>query len=132
MRNSGLLILLSLVLCACTALSANERSALLDYTTGHYEQAFRWGDTAAAGKFRRPGDPAAGASLTGGGQVKVTGCEIMQSTPSADGNAATVNVRISYYHEDAMMVKTLVDAQHWQYDAAQRAWYITSPPPKFE
>jgi hypothetical protein len=131
MRIAGILLLLFLPLCACTALHEHERSNALDYAINHYEQAIRWGDPAAAGKFRKAGDPAAAAALPDDPQIRVTGCEALQLTASADGNEVTVNTRITWYHADSMKVMTLTDMQHWQYDATQKNWYITSPPPDF-
>lgn len=132
MRNAGFLILLVLTLCACAALSDKQRKESFDSAISHYTKAIRWGDFAAANQFHRPEDPAAITPPAASRPVRVTACEPVQVTPSATGNESAVSVRITYYHDDGMMLKTLIDQQTWKYDPAEKTWYISSPPPVFK
>jgi hypothetical protein len=132
MRNAGFLIFLVLTLCACAALSEKQRDESFDTAISHYTKAIRWGDFAAANEFRRPEDPAIITPPPASEQIRVTACEPVQISPSASGNESAVTVRITYYRDDGMTLKTLIDQQSWEYAAAEKTWYITSPPPVFK
>jgi hypothetical protein len=129
MRNPVILALLVLVLGACSTLSEKQRSADLNSALFHYNEAIRWGDFAAAGKFRRPQDGPAGPLRAGTDPVRVTASGIGQVDLAEDKRSADVTMAISYYRDSGLQVKTVTDRQHWVYDADRKAWFITTPVP---
>jgi len=131
MRNTGILVLLVMTLCACASLDERKRSVSFETAILQYEQSIRWGDFSAANRLRRPDVPAAITPTQPGEQIRITACETVQVTASSDGNETAVVMKITYYHDDGMTLKTLVDQQLWKYDTEHQAWYISSPPPVF-
>lgn len=129
MRNPVILALLVLVLGACSTLAGKQRSADLNSALFHYNEAIRWGDFAAAGKFRRPQDTLAGGTPASTDPVRVTSSEIGPVDLSKDKRSADVTMTISYYRDSGMKVKSVTDHQHWVYDADRKGWFITTPPP---
>ncbi len=133
MRNAAFLIFLVLTLCACAALSDKQRDESFNSAILRYTNAIRWGDHATASQFHRPDDPAAIITPSPASEpIRVTACEPVQITPSDSGNESAVTVRITYYRDDGMTLKTLIDQQSWEYAATEKTWHITSPPPVFK
>ena len=131
MRITGLLVLLVMTLGACTSLDDKKRDASFETAIYQYVQAMRWSDFSAANRLRKP-DSVAIPPVQAGEQIRVTACETVQVNASSDASEAAVAMKITYYQDDGMTLKTLIDQQLWKYDATQQAWYITSPPPVFK
>lgn len=130
MRQIGILLLVSTVLCACVSMDVRKRDDSFEAAMTTYGSAIRWSDFEQAGKFR---DPAVTGSsrLPSSDHIKVTGYETLSSSRTEDGNEAAIKVRISYYHKDTMTEKTVVDQQVWKYHADEQHWYITTALPEF-
>jgi hypothetical protein len=113
---------------AC-ALSEKQRDESFQTAISHYTKAIRWGDCCGQ-RFRRPEDPAIitpPPPANNPGHCLRAGANL----PSASGNESAVTVRITYYRDDGMTLKTLIDQQSWEYAAAEILVHHF-PPPMFK
>ncbi len=131
MRQIGLLLLISTVLCACASLEDKQRNSTFETDTAMYAKAIRWGELETAEQLRRLADPQPVQSPPAD-QARVTSYETLRAKPAGDGNTVTLTVRIMYYHTDGMTLKSVTDQQVWIYDADEQHWYITTPLPEFK
>ncbi len=128
-----LLVLVSVLsLLACTALGDRQRDSKLDDALSDYASAIRWGDFRRADDLRRLADPGqTSPSPDSLADVRVTSYRVIDTVKTASGDAADLDVSISFYIDESMSVRTLRDHQHWSYDAPTSRWYITTPLPDF-
>ncbi len=127
------LLLIAILLQACAAVDDSKKSIGLDKTLYYYESAMRWADFPAANSLRRyEGDPAPVTNPEKLGRIKITGYDIVSTNPSEDESAVYITVKISYYDEDNLKLRSLVDNQVWQFDENQKTWYISTPLPVFK
>ena len=132
--NRTITLLLSVILLqACAAVDNSKKSITLDQALYYYESAMRWADFSAANNLRRySGEPAPVTDPAKLKRIKVTGYDVVSTNPSEDESSVYITVKISYYDEDNLKVRSLTDNQVWQFDAVQKAWYISTPLPVFE
>ncbi len=130
MRQTLLLLLIGTLLCGCASLELRERDKAFETVTSTYARAIRWGEFAKAEQLRRLPDAGESGPLPPE-HVRVTAYEILRSKPASDGNEATVEVRITYYHTGDMKLRNVTDRQVWKYDPGEQSWYITTPLPAF-
>jgi len=129
MRQIGLLLLISTLLCACASIDDRKRNSAFDIDTALYAKAIRWGDLTTAEQLQRLDDTQP-VRPPPADQTRVTSYETLRVTPAGDGSTVTLTVKISYYHTDGMTLKSVTDQQVWIYDADEQHWYITTPLPE--
>jgi hypothetical protein len=126
-------LLTAILLQACAAVDDSKKSINLDQTLYYYESAMRWADFSAANSMRRSeGDTVPANNPEKLKHIKVTGYDVLSTKPSDDETKVFITVKISYYDEDNLKLRTLVDNQVWQFDEEQKVWYISTPLPVFE
>ena len=126
-------LLTAILLQACAAVDDSKKSINLDQTLYYYESAMRWADFSAANSMRRfEGDTVPANKPEKLKHIKVTGYDVLSTNPSDDETKVFITVKISYYDEDNLKLRTLVDNQVWQFDEEQKDWYISTPLPVFE
>ena len=133
MNRIILLLLTAILLQACAAIDDSKKSISLDQSLYFYESAMRWADFESANSLRRyAGDPAPATNPAKLKRIKVTGYEVLNTVPSDDDTKVFITVKISYYDQDNLKVRSLTDNQVWQYDKQQNAWYVSTPLPVFK
>ena len=65
-------------------------------------------------------------------RVKVAEYEVKQMELSEDKREVIQIVEIEYYMRDRMVLKTITDVQHWEYDEDVENWFLLSGLPDFE
>jgi len=124
-------LLLALLLPACAVIDDSKRTITYDNASRYYENALRWGEYEAAEMIRRPAGTPVPLNKAALERIKITGYEVMGSTPSADHNEIRTEVLIHYYNQEHMTEHSITDIQTWVYDPNAKSWFITSPLPAF-
>jgi len=133
MNRIIVLLLTTILLQACAAIDDSKKSISLDQSLYFYESAMRWADFESANSLRRyDGDPATATDPAKLKRIKVTGYEVLNTVPADDDTEVNITVKISYYDEDNLKVRSLTDNQVWQYDDKQNAWYVSTALPLFK
>jgi hypothetical protein len=133
MNRTLVLLLTAILLQACAAVGDSKKSISLDKALYYYESAIRWADFPAADSLRRyQGEPVPVTAPDKLKRIKVTGYDVVSTNPSGDETTVYITVKISYYDEDSLKLKSLTDNQIWQYDDQQKIWYISTPLPVFK
>lgn len=130
MKKLFLLLLAGALLAGCAVIDNSKKEQTLERATMFYEKSIRWSDFTAARKLQheQTGSQQAGVNLE---KIKVTSYRQLKTQPLADENEVMITVTIDYYHDDAMKIHTLNDAQIWRYDPVANEWRITTPLPAF-
>lgn len=132
MIRTVILLLSAALLHACAAVDDSRKSISLDKALYFYESAMRWGDFSAANSLRRhEGEPAPATDPAKLKRIKVTGYDVVSTNTSDDETAVYITVKISYYDEDDLKLRSLTDNQVWQFDENRKSWYISTPLPLF-
>jgi hypothetical protein len=133
MNRFIVLLLTTMLLQACAAIDDSKKTISLDQSLYFYESAMRWGDFKSANSMRRyTGDPAPATDPAKLKRIKVTGYDVLNTTPSSDEAEVYITVNISYYDQDNLKARSLTDNQVWQYDKQHNVWYISTPLPVFK
>lgn len=127
----AILLFIALFMSGCASVDNSKKTITLDSALRQYERAIRWGEYQAADSLRR--QPAGSAADTARlKSIRVTAYNPVGKTESEDRSKAQVDVVIRYYNEYTMRELTITDHQLWEYDPAEKTWYITSPMPAFK
>ena len=133
MNRFIVLLLTAILLQACAAIDDSKKTISLDQSLYFYESAMRWADFKSANSMRRyTGDPASATDPDKLKRIKVTGYDVLNTAPSKDEAEVYITVKISYYDQDDLKVRSLTDNQVWQYDKLNNVWYISTPLPVFK
>jgi hypothetical protein len=130
MRTIFLLILL---VAGCSHFSNVKQMNMFDDITASFKDSIRWSDFEAANHFRKDAltesNPPDFKKLN---NVKVTSYEVKQIIPMDNKLKVRQIVEINYYKSDNMIEKTLTHDQLWEYDTADKNWYLQSRFPDFK
>jgi len=127
----AILLFIALFMSGCASVDNSKKTITLDSALRQYERAIRWGEYQAADSLRR--QPAGSTADTARFKsIRVTAYNTVGKTESEDRSKAQVDVVIRYYNEYTMRELTITDHQLWEYDPAEKTWYITSPMPAFK
>ena len=133
MKRIITLLLGAILLQACAAVDDSKKTISLDKSLYYYESAMRWADFAAANSLRRyEGEPAPATDPARLKHIKITGYDVISTKPSDDESTVYITVKISYYDEDNLKLRSLTDNQVWNFDDTQKIWYITTALPEFK
>lgn len=128
-----LLLGLTLVLAAC-ATSAPSRMQLLLKAQYDYSAALRWSDYEGAYQFvdpaQRAADPLTPFELSRMQQFQITGYDVLGTSPTPDGEARTVQIRMANRHTQTERV--IRAAELWRYDAKANTWWQTTGLPDWD
>lgn len=127
-------ILLVLLLDGCAGMGAQKRMNTLHDATNGYRILMRWGQYEEATKYIRfqPGQEGPKTlNLEPLNSIRLASYDIVDQIVSNDETEATLNVVMTYYHEESNVLHTLRDVQHWWYNEEQKRWYLDSKFPDF-
>ena len=125
LRLFVLTLLLSLVACATERGAKNlMSSALYDYSA-----AIRWNDFAGAATFLDPEalarHPVTALDMKRYEQIQVTGYYV-KGTEQASEHELRQLVEIKLINRHTQAERSVLDRQHWRFDAARQRWWLTS------
>ena len=127
------IFLLIMLAAGCSSFSNMKQMNMFDEVTASFKYSIIWSDFAAANHFRKDAltesNPPDFKKLK---NVKVTSYEVRQIIPMGNKLKVRQIVEINYYKTDNMIEKTLSHDQLWEYDAADKIWYLKSRFPDFK
>ncbi|MCW9024059.1 MAG: hypothetical protein OQK73_05200 [Gammaproteobacteria bacterium] len=130
--QSTLGIVLSLVLIlgltACAGPSKKDRS--LQETMRAYEHSIRWSRMENINNYLKEPIEFSAEMHEKLKHIQVTSYRLLSRTLRK--NEINQLVEIQYYHDQNATVRTITDAQKWEYDEEEEAWFLISKPPKFK
>ena len=128
MRRSILFVLAAAVLAAgCASTFDFRREEVFEDTVRAYGRLITWSDFGTASGYLAP--DAENKTVPKG--VRVASYDFKQLIYAQDKLAAVNIIEISYYRENDMRLKTIMDQQLWQFNAAKQAWQLKSGFPPF-
>jgi hypothetical protein len=122
-------LLLTLGLGGCGALSEYRKESALEATLSQYRAAMRWGHWDTLMGVRAPEAPAVPALDRD--NIRVTSYEVRQPPVPVGEDQVRQVVEIEYVLADRQRVRKLYDNQEWRHDAQRKAWLLYSPFPDF-
>ncbi len=128
-------LLFSLSLAGCETMENMNREKKLDFDLNLYRHEVRWGQIEALPAYLKPDMIEAQPPVAQDpNNVRVTEYEVLivPHFLGQDRNRASQTVRIDYIFRDRQVVHSLVDEQHWEYDAQAKKWYRSNLIPVFE
>ncbi len=128
-------LLLSLSLAGCETMENMNREKKLDFDVKLYGHEVRWGEIEALPAYLKPDMVETQPPVAKEPQnIRVTAYEVLVAPHflGEDKNKASQTVRINYIFRDRQVVRSLMDEQHWEYDAEAKKWYRSNPIPAFE
>jgi hypothetical protein len=127
-RPARLLFVLAALMLGGCATQKHSRD-LLQVTLYDYESAIRWGDFGGAARFLDPESPASKkltpVDMKRYEQVQVTGYYDQAGAHDAEGSYRQV-VEIRMVNRHTQAERSVIDRQHWRYDAEARVWRLAS------
>lgn len=128
MRRLILLLVAAAVLAAgCASTFDFRREEVFEETVRAYGRLITWSDFGTASAYLAP--DAENKSVPKG--VRVATYDFKQLVFTQDKMAAVNLIEISYYRENDMRLKTLMDQQLWQFNEAKQTWQLKSGFPPF-
>ncbi len=127
------ILLLIMLVAGCSNLFKAKQMNLFDRMTASFKDSIRWSDFQAANYLRKDAltesNPPDFKKLK---NIMVTSYEVKQVILMNNKSKVRQIVEINYYKTDNMIVKTLLHDQLWEYDAADKSWYLKSKLPDFK
>lgn len=124
--------LISLII-SCSSLKIKDPMKAFDQANRAYRQAVSWSEYDVAATFlKKEDEEKVSKQIEHLNKFKVTAYELRTLTVvEADVRVRQV-VKISYFKNDDMVVKSMADDQLWEYDAELGSWQILTGLPKFK
>ena len=133
MKKLMLTIFLIIIPVAGCSILLNHQMNMFDQMTASFKNSIRWSDFQAANHLRKDAltesNPPDFKKLK---DVRVTSYEVKQIIPMNNKLKVRQLVEINYYKTDNMVEKSLLHDQLWEYDAADKSWYLKSKLPDFK
>ena len=126
------ILLIALLLPACSTIEKEEKRMSMNNTTRFYEYALRWSDYDKANAMRNPESTSQSPDPATLGKYRVTSYTVVNSLMSDDGLTLTQIVDIHYYNEENLRERQLTDQQTWIYDEENEIWVLDGPLPAFQ
>ncbi len=127
------IFLLLILVAGCTYLLKGNQMDMFDQMTASFKDSIRWSDFETANHLRKDAltesNPPDFKKLK---RIRVTSYEVKQIIPMNNKSKVRQIVEINYYKTDNMIEKTLLHDQLWEYDAADKSWYLRSKLPNFK
>ncbi|MCU0564477.1 MAG: hypothetical protein MUE48_11145 [Desulfobacterales bacterium] len=128
MRRSVLFVLAAVVLVTgCASTFDFRREEVFEDTVRAYGRLITWSEFGSASAYLAP--DAENKTVPKG--VRVASYDFRQLVYTQDKQAAVNIIEISYYRENDMRLKTIMDQQLWQFNDAKQAWQLKSGFPPF-
>ena len=132
-RIQSYIILLSLLVVGCTAVSEMRRIDQFEQIAHTYELAIRWSDFERASAFlENQENPALPAQIERLKQFQVTSYEVRQLLPSKDKSQVIVFANVQYFKKSGLIVKNYSHRQLWKYNSEKENWFLTSGLPELK
>lgn len=132
MQRLASILMIALLLSACSTIEKEEKRMSMNNTTRFYEYALRWSDYDAANAMRNPESTIPSPDPATLKKFRVTSYTVVNSLISEDGLILTQIVDMRYYNEDNLRERQLTEQQEWVYDAENEIWYLDGPLPAFQ
>jgi PBP1b-binding outer membrane lipoprotein LpoB len=130
MRTIFLLIML---VAGCSNYANMKQMNMFDEVTTSFKYSMNWSDFEAANQLRKEArtesNPPDFKKLK---NVRVTSYEVKRIIPMDNKLKVRQIVEINYYKSDNMIEKTLTHDQLWEYDTADKIWYLKGRFPDFK
>lgn len=127
------IFLLIMLVAGCPNLWNANQMNMFDQITASFKDSIRWSDFETANHLRKDAltesNPPDFKKLK---NIMVTSYEVKQIIPMNNKSKVRQIVEINYYKTDNMIEKTLLHDQLWEYDAADKSWYLRSKLPDFK
>lgn len=127
------IFLVIILVAGCLNLSNVNQMNMFDHMTASFKDSIRWSDFETANHLRKDAltesNPPDFKKLK---NIMVTSYEVKQIIPMNNKSKVRQIVEINYYKKDNMIEKTLLHDQLWEYDAADKSWYLRSMLPDFK
>jgi hypothetical protein len=125
--------LLTGLIIGCSTLKIKDPMKAFDEANRAYRQAVSWSEYVVAATFLKKEDKEkVQEQIEHLNQFKVTAYELRTLTVvEADVRVRQV-VKISYFKNDDLVVKSMADEQLWEYDPELGAWQLLTGLPKFK
>ncbi|MCU0564953.1 MAG: hypothetical protein MUE48_13710 [Desulfobacterales bacterium] len=127
MRRWILLLVAAALAVGCASTFDFRREEVFEDTVRAYGRLITWSDFGTASAYLAP--DAENKTVPKG--VRVASYDFKQLVYTHDKQAAVNIIEISYYRENDMRLKTIMDQQLWQFNAAKQAWQLKSGFPPF-
>lgn len=125
-RTIGVWILIG-ILAGCSSINENLKMKDFVRTAEGYSKAITWSEFEAAAQFRKSENVAelmeALEDLEG---VRVTNYAVKSSYTRNEENTVEQFVEIKYYRTNQMIHKKKLIQEIWEYNQADKQWYITT------
>jgi hypothetical protein len=131
-RMKTISAVLLLLLAGCTGVSFMNRLDLFQDGERVYRLALRDSDFKTAAKFEDPATRPATRDYEKYNMFKVARYKTTKTVLSDDKQEIRQEVEIQYYHQKRPVLKTLLDAQVWRFDADKKVWLLQTGLPQFE
>jgi PBP1b-binding outer membrane lipoprotein LpoB len=132
MQRLASILMIALLLSACSTIEKEEKRMSMNNTTRFYEYALRWSDYDAANAMRNPESTIPSPDPATLKKFRVTSYTVVNSLISEDGLILTQIVDMRYYNEENLRERQLTEQQEWVYDAENEIWYLDGPLPAFQ
>ena len=132
MQRLASILMIALLLSACSTREQEEKRMSMNNTTRFYEYALRWSDYDAANAMRNPESTIPSPDPATLKKFRVTSYTVVNSLISEDGLILTQIVDMRYYNEENLRERQLTEQQEWVYDAENEIWYLDGPLPAFQ
>jgi len=127
------IFLLIMMIAGCANLSSKHQMNMFDQISRAFRSAIRWSDFETANNFIKDSQTESNTpDFRKLKNIKVTLYEVKQIIPVNGKSKVRQIVEINYFKLDEMIEKTLVYDQLWEYDAADKRWYLKGGLPDFK
>ncbi len=124
--------LISLII-SCSSLKIKDPMKAFDQANRAYRQAVSWSEYDVAATFlKKEDEEKVSKQIEHLNKFKVTAYELRALTVVEEDVRVRQVVKISYFKNDDMIVKSMVDDQLWEYDPELGSWQLLTGLPKFK
>ena len=117
----------------CSSLPVMDRMEAFDEASRAYGKAISWSEYNIAAAFlKADNEDSVAAEIEHLKNFKVTAYEPRLMTVLENENRIRQVVKISYFKNNHLVVKSVRDDQLWEYNPPMRSWFLRSGLPKFE
>ena len=117
----------------CSSIKIKDPMRAFDKANRAYRQAVSWSEFVVAATFMKDEDEKkVEKQIEHLNQFKVTAYELRTLTVVEEDVRVRQVVKISYFKQDDLVVKSLADDQLWEYDPELGSWQLLTGLPKFK
>lgn len=132
-RTTIAAVLLMGLFFGCSTLKINDPMKAFDQANRAYRQAVSWSEYDVAATFVKKEDGAKmEEQIEHLNRFKVTAYELRSLTVLKDDSRVRQVVKISYFKNDDLVVKSMADDQLWEYDPKLGVWQLLTGLPNLK